>query len=627
MAQPPCFVGLRRGVRNTPDGVQAGSLSSVTQNLGFRLRASVIGSRGEGAWLGSSTLIALLVAAPVISLVVIASRGSGDLWPHLLRTVFPATVADTLILLAGVCVIVLTVGTALAWLLTAYEFPGRRIFEWALLLPLAVPTYVVAYAYLDLMHPIGPVQSGIRAIFGLSDPQALWFPEVRSMTGCIFLLGFVLYPYVYLSTRAMFLMQAGSILEVAQTLGASRSRVFFRVALPLARPAMAVGASLALMEALNDIGASEFLGVQTMSVSIYSTWINRSNLPGAAQIALFMLLVVVSLILMERWARRNQRYVSMAQRARRATPRRLTGWRAGAAIAFAFTPVLIGFLLPAAYLANAAIQRINFAGLSSSILREIANTMTFAAIATALALTLGFVVAYTAHLSRRRFPASLMRISSLGYAIPGTVLAIGLLSPLSAFDNMLGDLLESTTGYSAGLLLTGSGAALIYAYAVRFMAISAGSVESGLAKLSPSLDHASRTLGQTAGGTVWRVHLPLLRPALGAAALLIFVDCMKELPATLLLRPLNFETLATHLYGEAARGAYEDGSIAALCIVLFGLIPVILLAKLSRRPSLAHDTRAPRGRDEALTVALLPGEAAGERPPAMKEHIPGRAER
>jgi iron(III) transport system permease protein len=595
--------------------------ASVRMNLG--------GSRGEGRWLVAALFIAALVAAPVVALIVIASQGSGDLWPHILRNVFPTTISDTFILLAGVGVIVMVLGTGLAWLLTAYDFPGRRIFEWALLLPLAVPTYIVAYAYLDLMHPIGPIQTGLRNLLGLTDPRALWFPEVRTMAGCIFLLGFVLYPYVYLSTRAMFLMQAGSILEVARTLGAGRRRVFFKVALPLARPAIAVGTSLALMEALNDIGASEFLGVQTMSVSIYATWINRSNLPGAAQIALFLLLIVVSLILLERWARRNQRYVSMAQRTRRATPRKLTGSRAALAVLIASAPVLIGFVLPAGYLAHEAWQRIMFAGISTSILNEIANTMGFAAMATALAIVLGFIVAYTARLSRGALAGTLLRVSSLGYAIPGTVLAIGLLAPLSAFDNMLGDGLEYLGVNVPGLILTGSGAALIYAYAVRFMAISAGGVESGLAKLSPSLDHASRTLGQTAGGTIRRVHLPLLRPALGAAALLIFVDCMKELPATLLLRPLNFETLATHLYAEASRGAYEDGSIAALCIVLFGLIPVILLAKLSRRPALAHDAAVPRGRDNPLPEPNLSDSVIAETVLAADptSHIPVRPER
>jgi iron(III) transport system permease protein len=567
-------------------------------------RAATGTQSGARSWLIGAVIVAALVAAPVVSLIAIAAQGSGDLWPHLIAYVFPQTVADTLILLAGVGVLVMTIGTGLAWLLTAYEFPGRRIFEWALLLPLAVPTYIVAFAYLDILHPVGPVQTALRGLFGITEPRGLWFPEVRSMGGCIFLLGIVLYPYVYISTRAMFLMQAGSILEVARTLGASRRRVFLQVALPLARPAIAVGTALALLEALNDIGASEFLGVQTMSVSIYATWVNRSNLPGAAQIALFMLLIVVSLILVERWARRDQRYVSMAQRTRRAAPRRLTGWRAALAIFLASLPVLFGFLMPAIYLADQAVRRIGFAGISPEIGREIVNTMSVAAVATVLALALGLVVAYAARLSRAPLAEASLRVASLGYAVPGTVLAIGLLAPLATLDNILASGL-GYIGISSGLLITGTGAALIYAYVVRFLAISAGGIESGMSKLSPSLDHAARTLGETAGGVMRRVHLPLLRPALGAAALLVFVDCMKELPATLLLRPLNFETLATHLYGEAARGTYEDGAIAALCIVLVGLIPVIMLAKLSRRPALAYDARPQGTRSAKMAQDIL----------------------
>lgn len=580
--------------------------------------AAASAQSGARLWIAGSALVAALVAAPVLSLIAIALRGSGDLWPHLLAYVFPQTVADTLILLAGVGVMVVTIGTGLAWLLTAYDFPGRRIFEWALLLPLAVPTYIVAFAYLDILHPVGPVQTALRGLLGIANPRDLWFPEVRSMAGCVFLLGIVLYPYVYISTRAMFLMQAGSIIEVARTLGASRRRVFLQVALPLARPAIAVGASLALLEALNDIGASEFLGVQTMSVSIYATWVNRSNLPGAAQIALFMLLIVVSLILIERWARRDQRYVSMAQRSRRAAPRRLRGWRAACAIFLAGLPVLFGFLMPAAYLTEQAIRRIGFAGVSPAIGREILNTMSVAAIATVLALALGLVVAYAARLSRTPMAMASLRVASLGYAMPGTVLAIGLLAPLAALDNAIADLLGYTLGVSSGLLLAGTSAALIYAYVARFLAISAGGVESGMAKLSPSLDHAARTLGESAGGVLRRVHLPLLRPALGAAALLVFVDCMKELPATLLLRPLNFETLATHLYGEAARGTYEDGALAALCIVLVGLIPVILLAKLSRRPALAYDARPVEPRAALAAEDLLVAPVPPDIPPSAE---------
>ena len=566
----------------------------------------ILGRGREKPLLFASVFFAALVVAPVLGLIAIALQGSGDAWPHLLEHVLPQTITDTLLLLIGVGMLVVAMGTSLAWLLTAYDFPGRRIFEWALLLPLAVPTYIVAYAYLDLLHPIGPFQSALRALFGITNPRDLWFPDVRSMGGCILLLSFVLYPYVLIPTRAMFLMQAGSLIEVARTLGAGRRRVFFNVALPLARPAIAVGASLALMEALNDIGASEFLGVRTLSVSIYATWINRSNLPGAAQIALAMMVLVVSLILLERWARRRQRYVSQAQRARRAKPRPLKGWKALGAFVLALLPVLFGFIFPALYLADAAIARLRFAGIPADLLAQIMNTVVMAGIATFVAVVIGFVLAYSQRLTRAPASDAAMRVASLGYAVPGTVLAIGLLAPLFALDNALADALEHLFGISVGLILSGSGAALVYAYVVRFLAISSGGVESGFAKLSPSLDHAARVLGETAMGTMRRVHLPLLRPALGAAALLVFVDCMKELPATLLLRPLNFETLATHLYGEAVRGTYEDGSIAALCIVLVGLAPLMLLARLSRRPALAYEKPAP-----AVSTTILAKDMAG----------------
>ena len=557
-----------------------------------------------GGWLIAAAGIGLLVAAPILSLIAIAARGSGDLWPHLVAYVFPNTLRQTVLLLAGVGVMVTAIGTGLAWLLTAYDFPGRRVFEWALLLPLAIPTYIMAFAYLDILHPIGPIQTGLRSLLGIANPRDLWFPEVRSLGGCVLLFGFVLYPYVFLSTRAMFLMQAASLMEVSRTLGAGRARVFFTVALPLARPAIAVGTSLALMEALNDIGAAEFLGVQTLSVSIYVTWINRSNLAGAAQIAIMLLAIVVSLIAVERWARRHQRYVGASQRARRAAPQKLEGWRAGVAIGLATVPILFGFVLPAGYLLIEAVKRVRFAGLSLDIVREIVNTVVVAGVATAVAVLLGLVVTYAARLARGPIGQAIVPMASLGYAVPGTVLAIGLLTPLAAFDNALAAVIEQLFGVSIGLVMTGTGLALIYAYAVRFLAISAGGIESGFGKIAPSLDQAARTLGSSPTDTLLRVHLPLIRPALGAAALLVFVDCMKELPATLLLRPLNFETLATHLYGEAARGTYEDGAIAALCIVLFGLVPVMLLARLSRRPSMALDHRSQRASTEVMAEML-----------------------
>lgn len=533
-------------------------------------------------WQAGAALIALLVLMPLAALLVTALQGDASLWPHLLHHVLPPTVIDTLVLLGGVGLLVILIGTGSAWLVTAYDFRGRAVLDWALLLPLAVPTYIVAYAYMDILHPIGPVQTGLRAVLGLTSPRDLQLPDVRSLGGCVLLLGFVLYPYVYLTTRAMFLMQSASLIEAARTLGQGRHGVFWRVALPLARPAVAVGASLALMEAVNDIGASEFLGVRTLTISIYSTWINRADLAGAAQIALTLLVIVVALLLLERAGRKRQRYTVAAQRARRMTPERLHGSRALFAFLLGLLPVLLGFLVPALYLVGESVKRFRFAGFPPSLLDAAWNTIWLAATATVVTLLLGLVVTWSSRLRAGPLSRGLERSASLGYAVPGTVLAIGLLLPLGRLDGWLGDALEAHFGIITGLLLLGSGGALVYAYAARFLAVSIGSLESGLARISPSLDQAARTLGEKPGGVLRRIHLPLIRPALAAAALLVFVDCMKELPATLLLRPLNLETLATTLYAEAARGTYEEGAIAALIIVLAGLLPVILLARVGR---------------------------------------------
>jgi iron(III) transport system permease protein len=402
------------------------------------------------------------------------------------------------------------------------------------------------------------------------------------MLGCIVLLGFVLYPYVYLTTRAMFLMQAANLIDAARTLGTRRSHVFFRVALPLARPAVAIGLSLVLMEALNDIGASEFLGIRTLTVSIYTTWVTRSDLPGAAQIALAMLAAIVILVAFERWARRQRRYANDAQQPRPMAPFRLYGAGGWLALAAGSVPVAIGFLIPAAYLADATIARMRFAGVSPRLFTETLNTVTVSTIATGLTLAGGVAIVYSARVSRGFWPAFCSRVVATGYAVPGTVLAIGVLPVVTSVDGMIDRVASSFVGASTGLLLLTSGAALVYAYVARFLAVAAGGVEAGFSRISLSLDDVARTLGEGAGRRLRRIHLPMTRPALAAAALLVFVDCMKELPATLLLRPIGFETLATHLYGEAVRGTYEDGALAALLIVVAGLLPVLLLARLGR---------------------------------------------
>lgn len=539
-------------------------------------------SRSGARWRLGAVAVAGLVCLPIAALVLIAFQGSTGLWPHMFAYVLPAAMRNTVILLLGVGLLVTLIGTTTAWLVTAYDFPGRRFLEWALLLPLAVPTYIIAYAYLDILHPVGPVQSMLRDLLGYSSPREFRLPDIRSIGACTLLLGLVLYPYVYLTTRAMFLTQAANLVEVSRTLGIRRGAVFREVAFPLARPAIAVGVSLALMETLNDIGASQFLGVRTLTVSVYSTWVNRSDMPGAAQISLAMLAIVVLLVLIERRARRNQRYATAAQRPRVMAPVRLTGPRAASAFGICFLPIALGFVAPAIYLLNEAWKRYQFAGISSRIWTEIGNTVAVSAIATLVVLLCGLLFAYAARSYPGRVTALAARVSTLGYAVPGTVLAIGVLVPIGLFDRFWAGSVERLTGGAPGLLLLGSGAALVMAYSARFMAISTGGVEAGFSRISPSLDYAARMLGQTSTGVFCNVHLPLSKAAIGSAGLLIFVDCMKELPATLLLRPLNFETLATHLYGEAARGTYEEASIAALLIVLIGILPVAVLSRLGR---------------------------------------------
>lgn len=516
-------------------------------------------------WLAGAAVVASLVLAPIAALAVTALRGSEDLWQHLIAYVLPVAARDTAVLLAGVGLLAATLGTTLAWLVTAYEFPGRRVLNWALLLPLAVPTYIIAYAYLDILHPVGVVQSAIRTLLGYDSPREFRLPDIRSMTGCIVLLGFVLYPYVYLAARAMFLMQSANLLDAARTLGLSRRAVFFRVALPLARPAIAVGVSLTLMETLNDIGASEFLGVRTLTVAVYTTWSTRADLPGAAQIALAMLAVVTALVVFERRARRRRSYANDAQHPRPLTPHRM-GRAAGlATLAFASLPVVIGFVVPALYLADASLDRIRLDGLSPAIVTEAINTVVISLAGTALTMLAALLVVYAARLHRGRWPAFLTRAASVGYAVPGIVLAIGLLPVVT----------------SVHLAILTSGAAIVLAYTIRFLAIASGGIESGFSRVPSSVDDAARVLGEPPGRRLWRIHLPILRPALASSALLVFVDCMKELPATLLLRPVGFETLATHLYGDAVRGTYEDAAIAALLIVVVGLVPVLVLARVA----------------------------------------------
>ncbi|TYC51508.1 iron ABC transporter permease [Rhodobacterales bacterium] len=532
-------------------------------------------------WRLAAIAISAMVLLPLAAIVWIAFTPTADVWGHLLGTVLPGSLRTTLLLMLGVGLITGITGVGTAWLVTMCNFPGRRIMDWALLVPLAVPTYIVAFSYVEVLDYTGPVQSVLRGLFGFKTSRDYWFPEIRSLGGAIFVMSVVLYPYVYLTTRASFLIQSASTLDVSRTLGASPYGLFFRVALPLARPAIAIGVSLALMECLNDIGAVTFFGVRTLTFSVYDTWLNRSSLGGAAQLALAMLVMVFLLLWLERFGRRKQRFDSGGGSKHRPPTRLdLSPSRALLALVLCFVPIFLGFIVPGLLLADRASRRLEDV-MSEGFLGTVWNSFSLAAIAALLTVAISVSLAYAIRLNGKGLLRFAVRIAAIGYAIPGTVLAIGILIPLASFDNFLDARMDEWFGIRTGLLLLGSGTGLVYAYVVRFLAVSYGQVEGGFGRISPHLDMAARTLGRNTGQTLTQIHLPILKPVLLSAALLSFVDCMKELPATILLRPFNFETLATTVFEAASREAFEDAALPSLAIVLVGLIPVIYLARSS----------------------------------------------
>ena len=525
--------------------------------------------------------IAVLAVAPLINLVRIALVGDAEIWPHLAAYVIPVALQQTALLLGGVAAVTAVVGIGTAWLVTTFEFPGRSTLTWLLPLPLAIPTYIVAYVYVDVLDAIGPVQSALRAIAGWRLPTEYWFPEVRSIPGAVFVMGFVLYPYVYLATRAMLQTQGASMRDAARVLGARPWTLARQITLPLARPALAIGVALVLLETLNDIGASEYLGVQTLTLSIFNTWLNRGSLPGAAQIACVMLLLVSALIWLERYGRRWQNFTMPVQDSHAATRVALTGRAGWSAMAACAVPVLLGFAVPLGFLCYQVIMRGLLVGFDPSLVWHTASTVTFAGAATVLALTLGFGAVLAVRLVPHPLLATCVALGGIGYAIPGTVLALALLSPLVMIDDGINWMTRNIFGVGVGLVVAGSGAAVVTAYVTRFLAIPIGFAQAGFARISRDFDDVARSLGAGPGEMVRTVHLPLARPALWGAALLIFVDCLKELPATLLLRPLNVETLATYIYQFATRGNFEEGSLAALLIVLVGIIPVVRITRFA----------------------------------------------
>ena len=558
-------------------------------------------------WSFAAIATALFVSLPMLSVIWLAFNPAENIWPHLVSTVLGSYVANTLLLLAAVAAGTALIGVTTAWFVTHYEFPGRRFYNWALLLPFAVPAYVIAYVYTDLLDYAGPVQSGLRALFGWTLASDYAFPPIRSLPGAATMLVLVLYPYVYLLARAAFLEQSASVLEAARALGGSRSDRFLRVALPMARPAIAVGLAMAMMETLNDFGTVDYFAVRTLTTGLYDVWLRMSNLGGGAQIATLLLSFVMVLIALERISRRHrENFQPSATRFRTLTRRPLHGRRAALASLACALPVVLGFAVPALVLLRYAIVR--FESSWTADFREIAaNSVLLSATAALSAVGIGILLSYARRLRPTRTLRAGVSIASIGYAVPGAVLAIGVMIPFAAFDNTLDAFVRRTFGVSTGLLLSGTVFALVFAYTVRFLAVAYGSIDASMQKISPHMDEAARALGHSAGTILRRVHLPLMRGGVLTAALVVFVDCMKELPATLVLRPFDFDTLATDVYQYASDELIADASLGALLIVLVGLAPVILLsATIDRSREL-----------KAAGIATLepPAARAGVRPP------------
>ena len=527
--------------------------------------------------LGISILVAALFSIPVASVVGSVFFESQGTWEHLAETVLPRYLWNTLWLVLGVGVGVSSIGVTAAWLITMCRFPGRVLFEWAMILPLAVPAYVMAYTYTDFLQFSGPLQSALRELTGWSYGD-YWFPQIRSLGGAIAMLSLVLYPYVYLLARTAFLEQSVCALEVSRTLGCSAWRSFFRVALPLARPAIAAGTALALMETLADYGTVSFFGVQTFTTGIVRSWISFGDRVAAAQLASALLGVVLAVILLERWSRGRARYHHASNRYQQLPGYRLKGPRALLASLACALPLILGFLLPAGLLVS-MLREQEGPLISQRFLDLALNSFTLAAVTAGLAVLLAVVMTYAARLSPGKLGSLANRVASLGYAVPGIVIAVGVLIPFALFDNALDAWMRQVFGISTGLLLTGGIAALVFAYLVRFLAVSLNTVEASLAKIRPSMDDAARSLGEGALGTMLRVHTPIMFGGLLAAGLLVFVDVMKELPATLVMRPFNFDTLAVQAYNFASDERLVESAAPALAIVLVGVLPVVVLSR------------------------------------------------
>ena len=551
----------------------------------------VRGGRWFNIWFLGLLAVAFVVALPLITIVVIALRPAPDVWAHLVDTVLWTYVGNTLALAFGVGAGTFLIGTSTAWLVTNYRFPGRRVFEWALLVPLAVPAYVIAYTYTDLLEYAGVVQGALRDLFGWTSARDYWFPEIRTVGGAIAMFTLVLYPYVYLLSRSAFLHQSSGVLEVSRTLGRGPWRTFGLVALPMARPAIVVGLSLAVLETLNDFGTVDYFAVPTLTMGIFNAWFGLYSIEAAAQLALSLLLLVMFVLALERHARRGRTFQESRARYRPIVGFPLHGVQAALAFLCCLMPVLLGFIVPAGVLLRYAIIHYDI-GLNPDFFRAALHSVTLSGVAALAAVAIGVFMAYALRLQQSRILRGLAWVSSLGYGMPGAILAVGAVIPVAWFDNRVDDFMRETFGVSTGLLLSGTIFAVVMGYVVRFLVLSFGTIESGLAKVTRNMDDAARSLGHGPFVVLRRVHLPMLRGSMMTAGLLVFVDCMKELPMTLLLRPFNYETLATFVYQYASDELLEECALGALTIVLVGIGPVILLTRAIRRSRPGQATAA-----------------------------------
>jgi iron(III) transport system permease protein len=537
--------------------------------------------RRRPGWSRLALPLAALIAAPLLAVLVAAAVPAGDVWRHILSTTLPEMLGNSALLFLLVGVMTASAGAVSAWLVSACKFPGRGVLEVALLLPMAMPAYVCGYAYTWLLDVAGPVQTTIRDVTGLRWGQ-YWFPEIRSLPGAALMLAMVLYPYVYLLCRSAFQQQSVCLLEASRTLGHSLGNCFFRLALPMARPAIVGGVALALMETLADFGTVQHFAVRTFTTGIYEAWFGLGDRGAASQLAACLMALVAMLVAAEHMTRGGRRFHPTTNRHPPLHPVPLKGWKAAVAFLLCALPVALGFLVPAGTLFALMLQ-VGDPLDPARFLPFARNSVVLAGVTATAAVLLAAFLVWAARLHPQPAQRLAVRVAGLGYAIPGSVIAVGTLVPLGLFDNAFDAWMRAHLGLSTGLLLSGGMAALVFAYLVRFLAVALSAVESGLAQVKPSLRHAARVLGASPARAVWRIELPLARGSLLTAFLLVFVDTMKELPATLIVRPFDFDTLAVRVHSLAADERLAEASTAALLIVVTGLLPVLALTRAMRR--------------------------------------------